>query len=65
MGVDLYCRCGWVWGFGGLDLVTIVGLALGFNGDSGFWFRGWVSVATVDLCLGFNSDSGFGFGIQQ
>jgi hypothetical protein len=47
-----------------LDLVTIVGLALGFNGDNGFWFRGWVSVATVGLCLGFNGDNGFGFGIQ-
>ena len=59
MGVDLYC----LGGFGGLDLVTIVGLALRFNGDNGFWFRGWVLVATMGLCLGFNSDSGFGFGI--
>ena len=105
MGVDLYCRCGWVCGFicivgvsqrlsllmggelffiffilfgswaygelekwfqfGGLDLVTIVGLALGFNNDNGFWFRGWVSMATVGLCLGFNGDNGFGFEIQR
>ena len=45
--------------------MTIVGLALGFNNDNGFWFRGWVSVATVGLCLGFNGDNGFGFGIQR
>ena len=50
--------------FGGLDLVTIVGLALGFNGDNGFWFRWqqwfyvWVSTATVGLALGFNGAGG-------
>ena len=55
--------------FGGLDLVTIVGLALGFNGDNGFWFRWkqwvyvWVSTVTVDLALGFNgAGGGFCFG---
>jgi hypothetical protein len=49
--------------------VAIVGLALGFNGDNGFWFRWqrwvyvWVSMATLGLALGFNDASGgFCFG---